>query len=118
MKKFINYCYNSSIPVIVCSSGYKKIIELILNKNGIKYTYLLANNIDCNFFNVISPNNKDKFVKRLIFHEKLNSNNYLLIGEQEEDSEMIKYTNKKTVKIIKKCDKDKKSNFDYIIIGE
>lgn len=91
-KKIIDLLNNTNSKIIVCSSGYKKIIKIFLDNNNIKYNYLLANDLENNIFNTITPNNKYKFVNKIT--KRLTKNKYILIGDLPSDNNMIKNKNK------------------------
>lgn len=91
-KEIIDLLNETNSKIIICSSGYKDIIKEFLYKYKIRYNYLLANTLNSNIFNVITPNNKYRFVKKIT--NNLNNKKYILIGDMPSDNNMIKSNNK------------------------
>ena len=106
IKKILEYCNDSNIKVIILSSGYKPLIEYLLNKYNIKYDVLYASDDK----QVITPLSKNKVIK-----EKYD--NAVVVGDSIHDANMYK----RSVCSIGIChdvleyDKMKK-HFDYVIL--
>lgn len=72
---FFNYCEKNNFEVIICSSGYKPLINLILNNNNIKNVKVVAND---NLLHIVTPYNKGKNFKHI-------NKNVILIGDSDTD---------------------------------
>lgn len=111
-KEFItifNYCKKNNISIIICSSGYKKLIEYVLKKNKIDNYKLMANELNTKFKDIITPKNKYKFIKC--------NTKVILMGDQIDDKDMIKSLNKKTIGIANKNNYKKLNKyFDEVVV--
>ena len=58
-----DYLNENSIKLIICSSGFRPLIKYILNENNIYNYELYANDFSTNSEDVITPMNKNKFLK-------------------------------------------------------
>lgn len=79
-KELLDYCKESKIRIIILSSGYKPLIEYILDKYDIKYDELYAS--DDNI--VITPISKKKILKKKY-------EDAVVIGDNIHDSKMYKH---------------------------
>lgn len=112
-KEFIEYLNKNNIDFIICSSGHKELIELILKNNGIFDYKLLANRINTPICDIITPYNKNKFLKRYT-----NKKQTIIIGDHIGDSSMVK-NSKISIGIANKTNKEElKKYFDYVVIGD
>ena len=101
-----DYCYSNNIRIIICSSGYKDLIDYVLKSNKISNYELIANSLNVKKRNVITPLNKNKFIHG-------NFINPIVIGDLKEDLNMIRRKDKITILISKK---NIKNLADYVII--
>lgn len=104
------YCKKNNIEMIICSAGYKPLVEEILKRNNIKDVTLIANYSN---FKVITPFNKYKFINKKI-------KNPILIGDYIGDSNMSMSKNKTTIGICNDLKDYNKfvSTFDNVILDK
>ena len=99
-----DYCYSNNIKIIICSSGYKDLIDYILQSNKISNYELIANSLNVKKRNIITPFNKSKFIHGDFI-------NPIVIGDLKEDLNMIR-KDKITILISKN---NIKNIADYVI---
>lgn len=112
-KELFKYLNKNNIDFIICSSGHKDLIELILKNNGILGYKLLANKINTPICDIITPYNKYKFLKKYTKNRTT-----IIIGDHIGDSSMVK-KNKISIGIVNKGNGEKlKKYFDYVILED
>lgn len=105
--KLFDYCKNNRIKIIICSSGYKPLIEAVLRKNNLNYIKVIGNK---KLFRIITPLNKNKFIGSKI-------ENPIIIGDNIADINMSK-TKKLSIGICNNLYEydNLKQIFDYVIL--
>ncbi|NLC48379.1 MAG: hypothetical protein GX758_03350, partial [Tenericutes bacterium] len=101
MLPLFDYCNKNKIQILICSAGCTKTIEAFLKENKLKCNYLLANDINTPYKDLITPYNKDKSIKKLIKKENIINKKYIVIGDRVEDMDMIKGEEKTEINISK-----------------
>lgn len=102
-----DYLNENSIKLIICSSGFRPLIKYILNENNIYNYELFANDFSTNSEDVITPMNKNKFLK--------NIGKNIIVGDQFMDLTMANENTilKVGIDILKKD----RGMFDFVITG-
>lgn len=105
--KLFNYCKKNRIKIIICSSGYKPLIEEILRQNDLYYIKVIGNE---KLFRIITPLNKNKYIDSKI-------ENSIIIGDSMADINMSK-TKKLSIGICNNLYEydNLKQIFDYVIL--
>ena len=101
------YCLANNIDIFICSSGFKTLIEYLLEKNNINNYVLFANDFDTKYEKIITPYNK------YIVTNKIANYNIVVVNEISD----LSMCNSNTIlKIgINISIYDKENNFDYIL---
>lgn len=105
--KLFNYCKKNRIKIIICSSGYKPLIEEVLRKNNLNYIKVIGNE---KLFRIITPLNKNKYIDSKI-------ENPIIIGDNMADINMSK-TKKLSIGICNDLYEydNLKQSFDYVVL--
>ena len=112
-KELFEYLNKNNIEFIICSSGHKELIELILKNNAIFNYRLLANRINTPIYDIITPYNKHKFLRKYTNNKKA-----IIIGDHIGDSLMVE-KNKVSIGVANEENKEELGNyFDYVFIGD